>query len=194
MKIISGKYKNRVIQTLPTSKSAVYKPTSSKVRAAVFNMISHSKYAAENLLLNSVVADICCGSGSFGFEALSRGAQKAFFIDSDQSAIKLIKLNQGMLSIENEQIEALCLEGQSAIKKLNNINIMFIDPPYQHQLLYEKILSAITSATMSEQHLIILEANIRHNIPISERFTLLEQRSYGNTKILLLQLKTSPSI
>ena len=79
MKVISGKYKNR---KLPVNILGNYRPTLMKVREAIFSIITSNKH--EDLLLEDAnILDLFCGTGSLGFEALSRGGGHVFFVDCD---------------------------------------------------------------------------------------------------------------
>ena len=77
MKVISGTLKGRVIPTLKTND---YRPTLSRIREDVFNLIQHNNKLNVNLE-ESTLGDLFCGTGSIGIEALSRGAQKVIFND-----------------------------------------------------------------------------------------------------------------
>ena len=82
MKVISGTLKGRVI---PTQKTHDYRPTLSRIREDVFNLIQHNKELNINLE-NSTFGDLFCGTGSIGIEALSRGAQKVVFNAAEEAA------------------------------------------------------------------------------------------------------------
>jgi len=90
MRIISGSLKGRVI---PTIKSQDYRPTLSRIREDIFNLIEHNKKLNVNLQ-RSTFGDLFCGTGSIGAEALSRGAQKVIFNDiSNQNIEKKFSFN-----------------------------------------------------------------------------------------------------
>ena len=84
MKIIAGKYKNKKI--ISTVKGIVpsIKPTTAKVKEAIFNIINN--YFANNCfnIDESLFLDLCCGSGAVGIEAISRGFKQVYFIDKKQ--------------------------------------------------------------------------------------------------------------
>ena len=88
MRIISGTLKGRVI---PTQKTHDYRPTLSRIREDVFNLIQHNKDLHINLE-NSTFGDLFCGTGSIGIEALSRGAQKVVFNDLSSQNINTLKI------------------------------------------------------------------------------------------------------
>jgi 16S rRNA (guanine966-N2)-methyltransferase len=104
MRIISGKHKNKKIYTSIKNVKTIYRPTSSKTRSAIFNVLAHGAFVDGDIITGKVYADICCGSGSFGLEALSRGAAFAYFIDADSKQTKLARTNiEGMQEAENSR-------------------------------------------------------------------------------------------
>ena len=88
MKVISGTLKGRVIPTLKTND---YRPTLSRIREDVFNLIQHNNELNVNLA-ESTFGDLFCGTGSIGIEALSRGAQKVIFNDLSIQNLKIQKI------------------------------------------------------------------------------------------------------
>ena len=81
MRVISGKYKGRKI--LVESKSH-YRPTLTRVREDIFNLLSHNNNLDVNLN-NVIFCDLFAGTGSIGIEALSRGAEKVIFNDIEKN-------------------------------------------------------------------------------------------------------------
>ncbi len=92
LRIIAGKYRGRKIAT---GKHLAARPTMSIVREAVFNILSSKK-----TIYNLNILDLFCGSGSFSFEALSRGAKHAFIVDSDYYNLQLPKKRQKILVLQ----------------------------------------------------------------------------------------------
>ena len=78
MRIISGKFKGKKIN-LPIDKKT--RPLRDLVKESLFNVIEHSNKININIK-NSVILDLFSGSGSFGLEALSRGAKKCLFVEN----------------------------------------------------------------------------------------------------------------
>ena len=86
LRVISGKLKNRII---PTSNKIKFKPSTTRTREAIFNIIGSWSFDKE--LDGANVLDVFCGSGSLGLEALSRGAGFVGFIDASLEQINLLK-------------------------------------------------------------------------------------------------------
>ena len=140
MRIISGKYKGIKLNKLGNLK---IRPTSDRLKEAVFSIIFSKKYSKS--ILQKKFLDLCSGSGSIGIEAFSRGAELVYLIDLNYKAIKLSELNVEQLNLsKNEKNKLIILQGDAT--KLKNLNLpvfdfVYIDPPYKDNSYY-KILSA----------------------------------------------------
>lgn len=121
MQIIAGKFKGRVLKS---PKGAETRPTSSKLRGAVFNR-------HQSAIVNANVLDIFAGSGAVGLEALSRGANKAVFVDNNRFAIEALKANILSLGVGND-VQVIQSDFNSALPKINEeFDFVYADPPYQ---------------------------------------------------------------
>lgn len=118
LRIIAGKFKKH---TIATPDGGTTHPMGDRERLALFNMIAI-------YLADTVVLDAYAGSGALGLEALSRGAQKAIFVDSDHRATTVIRQNITKLGLEEQtevkeqKIENFTPDG--------NFGVVFVDPPY----------------------------------------------------------------
>lgn len=123
IRIISGMYKN---QRLATPKGQETRPTSERLREALFNI-------CQNEIQDAHFLDLFAGSGAMGLEALSRGAAHATFIDSHKDSIRCIKKNIATLKLESS---SRTIEGDvfKWIEKLAQVGtqyqIIYADPPY----------------------------------------------------------------
>lgn len=126
MHIIAGKYKNRI---LCAPKGSLTRPTSSRLREALFN-ICQSKIEDADFL------DLFAGSGAIGLEAISRGANKAILVDSSRESLKCMLKNVEALGVSC-QATVICNDAFLALKKFNQaglqFDIIFADPPYQQK-------------------------------------------------------------
>lgn len=133
MRIIAGKYRSRNLKT-PGKKEGV-RPTTDRARETLFNILNNF-FDFED----AKVADLFCGTGSFGIECLSRGAEFAIFVDKD---VKLVEENVKLLKIEDitEIIRGdalLFLRDESM-----DIDLIFADPPYDY-IFYNKLLACVS--------------------------------------------------
>lgn len=134
IRIISGKYKSRQINT-PVGINT--RPTISRVREAVFSALSnaYSKEFCSDSLSGARVWDTFAGSGALGIEALSRGADVCVFSDVSTSAIKCINRNIRLLGLTNSEAivhQCNCLKKDVCSRVFDEINpnIVLIDAPY----------------------------------------------------------------
>jgi 16S rRNA (guanine966-N2)-methyltransferase len=120
MKIIAGTYRSRIIDV---PKGGISRPTTSQVRASVFNI-------CQGYIEGSHFGDLFAGSGAMGLEALSRGARFCTFIEQNHEACLCIKKNIDRLHVEDQ-----CLLIRNNVHlALNRVqepfDICYIDPPY----------------------------------------------------------------
>ena len=96
MRIIAGKFKGKSIMFIKSLKT---RPLKDSVKENIFNILAHSKIIGVKLN-NSKILDLYSGIGSFGFEAISRGAKKVTFIEKSKDAINILKKNVDNLSLK----------------------------------------------------------------------------------------------
>ena len=126
MRIIAGK-KNRYKLIPPKDKTT--RPIPDMVKEALFSIVGKD-------IENKTVADLFCGTGSIGLEAISRGAAHAVFVDMDRDAITRLRQNIDKLEFHNESsvvsadIFKYGLPGAKFTGGNSNYNIVFCDPPF----------------------------------------------------------------
>ncbi len=173
MKIISGKLKGR---SIPSCKEIRFRPTLSRVREDLFNLINHNKIL--NIDLNKVVfCDLFCGSGSVGLEALSRGAKKVIFNDIENSNTTLVK----NLLIKTELINFEIYNQDAYYENffIKNCDIVFIDPPYENEL---KLFEDGIYSQISENCVVIIESNKTY-----DHQNIILKKEYKNKKLYFLK-------
>lgn len=171
IRITGGEHRSRLLETPNTN---LTKPTMDKVRAAVFNALGDSVKHAK-------VLDLFAGSGSYGFEAISRGADSATFVDSSFEAIKCIKKNAASLKAENVEIvngDVLSFLAQNP----QEFSIIFVDPPYKLEV-YEEV---VDKAHLAENGIMVLESERELNIDES-KFKSVRFYKYGLAKVYILR-------
>jgi 16S rRNA (guanine966-N2)-methyltransferase len=177
LRITGGFLKGRILKT---PKSDQLRPTSDKVRQAIFSSLGSD-------IVDSSIADLFCGTGALGIEALSRGAKSALFIDKANSSISLLKKN----------IDGLELDNQAEIVKMdvfrirpayfNDISIIFADPPYRKGYCH-KLLSLLSLSKFGWHGIIMFE----HEADWSYDYdtpTLLNRLDFGDTSVSFFKLR-----
>ena len=180
MKIISGKYKGRVLKGYDMDGT---RPTMDRVKESVFAMI-------QNYIKDAVILDLYSGTGNLAIEALSNGAKKAYLVDNNKVAINTIEDNIKMLNIDNTNIMH-----SDAIKALeyflnNNtiFDIIFLDPPY-HTNQLDKALTFINNNTniLNNNALIICETEIDINYDKYNNLHIYKSKNYGKKVVNILK-------
>ncbi len=181
MRVITGTAKGRRLITLEGDD---IRPTSDKVKGAVFNSIQFD-------IEGRKVLDLFAGSGSLGIEALSRGAEKAVFVDLNRQAIKVINENLVHCRLSDK---ASVFNGDSIsfLKTTREkFDIVFIDPPY-NKGLSQKALS-LCPEIMNDGGIIVCETAINEELPQSVGvYTVTKLDKYSKTRLAIYRY--SPSI
>ncbi|QOD38507.1 16S rRNA (guanine(966)-N(2))-methyltransferase RsmD [Candidatus Wolbachia massiliensis] len=176
LRIIAGKYRGRKIAT---GKHLTARPTMGVVREAIFNILSSRKP-----IYNLNVLDLFCGSGSFSFEALSRGAKHAFMVDSDYYNLQLPKKTAEDLDITNN-ITLVCCSADRLPRPISKCDIVFIDPPYNSGLVDSTLDGLALSGWLNDDALIILEIKKDEDFKYNKNFNVVLERTYGIAKIIV---------
>jgi 16S rRNA (guanine966-N2)-methyltransferase len=177
MRIIGGRVGGR---TLKTPRGAHTRPTSDKVREAIFNiLVARGEPPAR-------VLDLYAGSGALGLEALSRGAGAALFVDADRDACDLVRANAAALGLAAE-VKCTPVVRWLVKEAAGAFGWVFLDPPYgSHETgELDKALDLLaTKALVAPDGLAIAEHEWRHSP--AERYgplALLDRRRYGQTAV-----------
>ena len=185
MRIISGKFRGRKILTYD-SKSM--RPTMSKAKEALFNILTHGGFGKDNanIINDSVVLDLYCGCGSLGLEAMSRGAKQAIFIDIDKNHLEVVEENAKNFGIIDH---VSLIRADSSIPPQSHFacDLVFLDPPYNSGLIKKTLKNLINSGWLKEGSILVVESPKQEDLVLPEAFELIEQRKYGNCKISILK-------
>jgi 16S rRNA (guanine966-N2)-methyltransferase len=184
MRIIAGTFAGRAIAA-PTGLGT--RPTGERAREAVFNILAHAPWSAG--IEERRVLDLFAGSGALGFEALSRGARFALFVETDASARGAIRTN----------IETLGLFGQTRIHRRSAtdlgkrpagldapFDLVFLDPPYGKQLGETALSTLVDGEWITPEAQIVFECGADET-PAIAGFSILDEREYGVAKVLFLR-------
>jgi 16S rRNA (guanine966-N2)-methyltransferase len=178
VRIVGGSHSGRVLRA---PSGAATRPTSEKVREALFNILGHMLGALDG----DHVLDLFCGSGALGIEALSRGAGHATFVDAAKPALIATRGNLRELGLEaRAQIvagDAVAISGRQV--PAVPWRLVFVDPPYRSDLATRAVL-ALPSERLAADAVIVIEHD-RRNAPPDALGSLLrtDLRRYGDTLI-----------
>jgi 16S rRNA (guanine966-N2)-methyltransferase len=186
VRITGGTLRGR---NLATPKDERVRPTSDKVRQAMFNILMHNDFGIGFTLDGARVADIFAGTGALGIEAISHGASFCLFVDDSAESRGLIR----------ENVEAFGLTGASKIWRrdatdLGPINtgsggpfdLVFLDPPYRKNLMVPALASLLGGGWLALNALIIAETAEDEPAIDAPSFRQLDSRIYGDTRVEFL--------
>ncbi|MBI3693893.1 MAG: 16S rRNA (guanine(966)-N(2))-methyltransferase RsmD [Acidobacteria bacterium] len=132
MRVIGGRFRSRRLKTLP---GRALRPTSDRMRETLFDVLGEE-------LKGKVFVDAYAGSGAVGIEALSRGAARVVFIESDRKAVAVIWKNLRALGLEAQVVARPVLSALGGMAA----DIVFLDPPYEEKAEYERALRRLGEA------------------------------------------------
>ncbi len=179
MRVISGTCKGmplRAVSGLTT------RPTTDKVKESLFNIIGP-------YFDGGIVLDLFAGSGGLGIEALSRGADKVYFVEKDRQVVRMLQQNLDFCQL-TAQAKIMKLDAlrcaQALVATGCKFNYLLIDPPYKIAAKIPDIVSHLAEAgLLAGDCLIICEHGEETTLPaeIGERFKQFRQTKYGITRL-----------
>jgi 16S rRNA (guanine966-N2)-methyltransferase len=189
MRIIGGTYRGLKLAEVGAGDiDAHLRPTSDRVREAIFNLLINSTYRAE--LDGARVLDLFAGTGALGLEALSRGAAHCTFVDDGAAARALLRANIG----KTHAMGCTKVFRRDATRLGENrgpaFTLVFLDPPYGKGLGEAALASAISGGWIAPNARIVWEEASPQLAPPG--FETLDQRRYGDTHVSLLRRKETP--
>ncbi len=179
MRIIAGEFKGRTLTSVPEDG---VRPATDRVRSTIFNMLQNRLN-----LHNADILDVFAGSGSLGFEALSRGARHTVFIDLGPQVIRMLDRNAELLRCEDR-----CLVLQDDASRYlqtcqMQFDLIFVDPPYAYEQTAELIGVIFQRKLLKQEGYVIVEHSAKTVIASTDYFRLAVQKEFGHTRVSFLQ-------
>ncbi|HET6694105.1 MAG TPA: 16S rRNA (guanine(966)-N(2))-methyltransferase RsmD [Pedococcus sp.] len=177
-RIISGKVGGLRLQTPAGSGT---RPTSDRVREALFSRLEHLDVVA-----GAAVLDLYAGSGALGLEAASRGAASVLLVESDRGAAAVARRNAALTGIPGITVRAATVERTLTVPPPAPCDLVFIDPPYD---IGEEVLEGILTALVKQRWLspdamVVVERSSRSPEPRwPDGLEAEGERRYGETKV-----------
>jgi len=186
VRISSGRLKGRKLATskkiFVSTDSDELRPTSSKVRESIFNIL-------QTEIDHSLFLDLYAGTGAVGLEALSRGAEKVFFVENKQVRAKAVmdyihKLGlDDMASVYQEEAEAFL---KRAMRTGLKFDIIFADPPYMSGEIDKLLTNIGESNILKEDGCVLVEHSSKTILPENgQNIKLVKNYKYGDTMLTL---------
>ena len=186
MRVIRGKFKNKKIFFPRNLKT---RPLKDRVRESIFNILEHSKKISVSLKSSNVL-DLYSGSGSFGFESLSRYDSKVSFVEKDKDALISLQSNIKILNSKNN-INLYAEDVFNFFQRIDlkaKFDIIFVDPPYTDKNI-NNLLKLIKNKNILKKNYIILINLEKKTSPdiLYKNFNVIERRVYGRSEIFFLR-------
>jgi 16S rRNA (guanine966-N2)-methyltransferase len=182
MRIIAGRFKGTA---LATPRSDATRPTSDRLRETIFNILAHGI----GLDLDGVrVLDLFAGTGALGFEAISRGARHATFVDEAVEPRGLIRRNMETMGLNG--VAKILRRDATKLGPAGTIepfDLIFADPPYDKGLGELALASAKAGGWLAPGAICVLEERANAVIALPDGFEILDQRSAGDSQVLFLK-------
>ncbi len=184
MRIITGSARGMALTTL---EGEATRPTLAKVKEALFSAIQFD-------LEGRRVLDLFAGCGQLGLEALSRGAEKATFVDSAKEAATIITANAQKTHLYQKS-NVLCMDWKQYIKSASGrskFDIVFLDPPYPMNLLPKITAELYDAGLLAEGALVICEdekGGLYNDVMVEARYELKKEARYGRVYLTILTPK-----
>ncbi|ATO46653.1 hypothetical protein C5L30_000832 [Companilactobacillus farciminis] len=177
MKVVSGKFRGLNLKAVPTNNT---RPTSAKVKEAVFSMLSP-------YMVDGVALDLFAGTGSLGIEAVSRGYQQAYLVDKAYKAINTIKENVEKTR-EEDSFVVIKSSATEALKKFEDekvkFDLVFLDPPYRMKITEQIISDMVDNDLLNDGAVIVDETNYDIDLEL-EQIELIKEKRYKDTKVAM---------
>ena len=178
MRIVGGTHRGRLLKRVEKQTT---RETADMVKVAVFNMLGSQ--------LAGRVLDLFAGSGAYGFESLSRGANEAYFVDIDKDAVKTIKDNATILGFLNQSM----IYNQDFMQFLDGLNhsilfdYIFLDPPYEKKI-YSDVIKKL-KPNLSENAYVICESEKKLVLPDEiDELSKIKDKTYGIKRISIYKV------
>jgi 16S rRNA (guanine966-N2)-methyltransferase len=178
MRIIAGKHKGRRIG-LGKEANGIVRPTSDFARQAIFNILTHGAHGNNgHTFIDKHVLDVFCGTGAFGLEALSRGAQSVTFIDSTREALSVARGNAETIR-EISNVDFVLADATKLPRARKSYSLAFLDPPYFSNLIAPTIKSLSDNGWLEGDAVIVAERDVKETLTLPDGFETVDTRRYG---------------
>lgn len=186
MRIVAGSLKGRAIAA-PDGQGT--RPTSDRARQAIFNVLEHAAWAEP--IAGARVIDLYAGSGALGFEAISRGAAFALFVETDDEARGAIRENAdayGLMGRTRVHRRSATDLGERPGSAGEAFTLAFLDPPYRQGLGEQTLARLLEGDWLAPGAIVVFERGSDEPEIETPGFERLDARDYGAARVLFLRV------
>jgi 16S rRNA (guanine966-N2)-methyltransferase len=175
MRIITGAFKGKSLKSLDDRS---IRPVTDRVKTTIYNMLQNRLR-----LTDAVVLDLYAGSGSLGFEALSRGARSVVFVDDAGEALDILERNATALGCMDD-CEIIQCDALSFIDKTREkFDLIFADPPYAYGMTNEIPAKIFRKNILTNQGYLIIEHTKNLIFAKDDIYHIAATKEFGTTHI-----------
>ncbi len=180
MRVVGGNLRGRLLQA-PTGEAV--RPTSDRVREALFNILTYAAFGPGwPGLPGTRVLDVFAGTGALGIEALSRGAANVDFIEKSSQARQYLNRNLAGLGL-TDRANVHAFDATQPPPGSEPASLALLDPPYRSGLGFRALPALAEKGWLADGAIAVLE-EAEPSAPDIPGFTLLQTRTYGKTALL----------
>jgi 16S rRNA (guanine966-N2)-methyltransferase len=180
LRVIGGNLKGKKLYSIP---GTTIRPTADRLRESIFNILSFR-------VQDAVVLDLFAGTGAFGIEALSRGAESAVFVDNNREVISVIDRNVRSCALDNRAkiIKWNIKKNLNCLKSFRRaFNLIFLDPPYNQSMVKPALSNLEQSRSLGKDAYFVIEHSPLEKITNDlSNFEVTDQRRYGRALVSFL--------
>jgi 16S rRNA (guanine966-N2)-methyltransferase len=180
-RIVAGVAKGR---TLQVPRGSATRPTSDRVREALFSRLDH-----EGVLHGARVLDLYAGSGALGLEAASRGAAHVLLVDSSPAAVAVCRRNVAALGLPDVEVRSQAVPAALAATPDEPYDLALLDPPYDlSEDALAEVLARLEVGWLAPGAVVVVERSSRSPEPVWPAALLrFDDRRYGETRLWLAE-------
>jgi 16S rRNA (guanine966-N2)-methyltransferase len=185
MRIVGGSHRGRPLQVPPGD---AIRPTSDRAREALFNILAHRGWGEGGgpAYAGATVLDAFAGTGALGLEALSRGAERAFFLENDRTALDTLRGNIAALG-EQPRARVISADASQPPAASAPCSLAFLDPPYRAGLAAPALEALAQRGWLAPGAICVIETTAKEPLAPPAGFTLLDERRYGAARLTFLR-------
>ncbi len=188
MRIVGGQHRGREIFS---PRGHHVRPTTDRTREALFDVLGHARVPLPE---GAVVLDVFAGTGALGLEAFSRGAAHVLFIENHRDSLKFLKRNVSVLDA-GERTAVLrrdALHPGTPPASPGPAALAFLDPPYGEGLAAPALTALAAHGWFADGAVAVVELTAREDFTAPEGMTMTDERAYGETRLLFLEVRVLP--
>jgi 16S rRNA (guanine966-N2)-methyltransferase len=178
MRIVAGRWRGK---TLVVPASGQVRPTADRVRQALFDMLWHSPWAGREAVEGALVLDVFAGTGALGLEALSRGAERAVFIENEAEAVAALRRNIAGVRAE-ARTEVLTRDATAPGRVRRGAGLVFLDPPYAQGLVPRAMAALRAGGWLAPEALVVAETGRTDEPPHADTLAV---RMHGAARVTI---------